>query len=179
MKHIPLFFFCCLSFIYDCNAYSPNDSVRKISIQKFSERLNQETGATLQHVTTSTYRSQKRLMNTSKEPISLSYSLNLQGNDEMTIDKARHLLVSICESLVKELNSNENVKKDRSLYPLNPDWVDLQIEFKHNKEPKKNEVSHCSLLGSKVRFQMNSNTTMESYEEAHKTALSQGALENF
>ncbi len=60
----------------------------------------------------------------------VTYSLYKTKNDEISLDQARILLVSVGEALLNEINTNSEIRSELDVYPLTSDFIRIAIHFK-------------------------------------------------
>lgn len=59
----------------------------------------------------------------------VTYSLYKTKNDEISLDQARILLVSVGEALLNEINNNLKIRPGLDVYPLTSDFIRIAIHF--------------------------------------------------
>lgn len=63
-----------------------------------------------------------------------SYTLAKTRTDIISLQEARNLLVFVAEGLLKEINSNQEVRPELDVYPFVSDLIDITIRFKDENQ---------------------------------------------
>ncbi len=85
---------------------------------------------------------------------SISYALYKTQHDSITIDEARSLLVSVTESLTKDINSNVTIQPLLDFYPWEGRMNTIDLYFMDkNKVELGNGIANVSLVRGKIRYE--------------------------
>ena len=65
---------------------------------------------------------------------SADYKLYKTQKDTVSLEHARELIVSLAESLLEEINSNQNVRPDLEVHPFTTDLLAVSIRFEDENQ---------------------------------------------
>ncbi len=195
MKYIkPLLLFH-LIFLFGCSHNHSEGYPRGNLIKRFSQRLEEKTGAVLYCYASGPRQTEDEIKRYGKESYVLSYYFKKKQGDHVSLDEARCLLVSIVESFLKEVNADKTVHEDLNVYPLTADWLDVSIYFKdENMINLGDGIAWYSLWDNKIKYRtfkiheysptypVNGEHTVihtETYDEALKIVKEQNCLKDY
>ena len=84
----------------------------------------------------------------------VTYSLHKQKQDEISIEYARNLLISLTHNLLEEINSNSEIRSHLDAYPLSADLLRITIRFKdENKIDLGQGIATVYLSNGKIEYE--------------------------
>ena len=126
---------------------------------------------------------------------SADYKLYKTQKDTISLEHARELIVSLAESLLEEVNSNQNVRTDLEVHPFTTDLLAVSIRFKDENQIDLGQgVSAVYFANGKIKYKrydiseytgrypaIGKHFTIhqETYAEALDIVQKQGALAHF
>jgi hypothetical protein len=122
----------------------------------------------------------------------VSYSLQKQKQDEISIDYARSLLISLTHNLLEEINNNSEVQPHLDVFPLTANLLNITIHFEdENRVDLGQGIAIVYFRNGKIKYEgydireytgsfpaRGNHFTIykESYEEALDVVQKNGAL---
>jgi hypothetical protein len=173
-------------------AYTENMFPEYELINRFSEKIKDQTGLSLYLYAINQglpkgYEHKNKVAN-----IHVDFCLYKNRNESVTLEEARTLLVSVCEALMNEMNSDPVVSQRLDDCPATSKNIILSLFFKdENTVPLGSGISHVYFFRGRVIYKQTeiieyrmagrssiykSEVLSETYEEARDTVIKNGSL---
>lgn len=123
-------------------------------IKKFSRIIQPRTNLALYSYSVNNCLPNNHEFKNKIENFSAGYFLCKTKNDIISLEEARSLIISVAEGLLKEINSDSEVRSILSVYPFNADLVSIAIHFKdENKIDLGQGISMAYLSKGKIKYE--------------------------
>lgn len=98
-------------------------------IKKFSEEIQSQTGLKLSSFGATHGLDEKNKKKYGKANFDIIYKLIKNRNENISVEEARCLLISVSEAFLRKVNSDPSISQYTDTYPLPVDMIDITIFF--------------------------------------------------